>query len=162
MKYSAYNNCDMVNGEGIRCTLWLSMCSHGCKGCFNESTWTDKDSNVFDEKMLQTLLEDLNHSYIQGLTLSGGDPLHKRNYLDVINLCKKVKETYPKKDIWLYTGYTLEQIQKDLLRLPVLEVIDILVDGKFEKDNPTKKLFRGSANQCMYSFVDGEVKLLGL
>ena len=150
----------MINGEGIRCTMWVSFCSHGCEGCFNESTWNDKGGKDVDEDMIQTILSDLSEPYIKGLTLSGGDPLHKRNFQDVIKLCQRVKYEHPEKDIWLYTGYTLEQIQGDLLRSQVLQTVDVLIDGKFEKGNPTKKPFRGSDNQCRHSIVNGVAVLI--
>lgn len=89
------------------------------------------------------------------MTLSGGDPLHKRNYQEVISLCRRIKEKLPSKDIWLYTGYTYKEIQNDILRSPVLFTIDYLVDGRYEQDNPTTKPFRGSDGQVCHKIVNG-------
>lgn len=160
MKYLQYATCDVNNGEGLRNVLWLSGCSWGCEGCFNEISWDSKSGEDVDEAMVQRLLKDLEPSHIQGLTLSGGDPLHKRNYQGIIKLCQRIKYEFPNKDIWLYTGYTLYQIQNDILRAPILDTIDILIDGKYDKEDPTKLPFRGSHNQRRYKLEKGSATLI--
>lgn len=154
MKYINYVKGDVLNGDGLRVVIWLSFCSHGCKGCFSKSTWGDGGEDVTEE-VIQMILSDLDKPYIKGITFSGGDPMHQRNYKDVVALCRRIKKVLPEKDIWVYTGYTYEQLQNDILRQPVLSTIDYLMDGKYECDNPTDKKFRGSDNQILHHLVDG-------
>lgn len=144
----------MSNGEGARVCIWLSQCSHGCKGCFSESTWKKGGTEVTEE-LISRIIKDLDKPFISGITFSGGDPLHKNNYQEVINLCRRIKKQLPEKDIWLWTGYTYDQVKTDLLRSPILDTIDYLMDGKFECDNPTDKPFRGSDNQVLHKLVNG-------
>lgn len=154
MQYLTYKKADVNNGTGLRNVIWLSRCSHGCESCFNESSWKGGGEEVTEE-FLDQVIKDLDKPYIKGLTLTGGDPLHKRNYQEVISLCRRIKKELPEKDIWLYTGYTLLQLQNDLLRQPVLETIDFLLDGKYEQNNPTTKPFRGSDRQVLHTLVKG-------
>lgn len=149
MNYLSYEKADCNNGIGFRVVIWLSRCSHGCKNCFNKNSWNGGGTKVTSEFIEQIIL-DLDKPYIRGLTLSGGDPLHKRNYQEVISLCRLVKDRLPEKDIWLYTGYTYEEIQNDILRSPILSTIDCLMDGRYECDNPTTKPFRGSNGQILH------------
>jgi anaerobic ribonucleoside-triphosphate reductase activating protein len=155
LKYLNYIKNDLVNGTGVRNVLWLSNCSHGCEGCFNEGSWKNV-GEVVTNKFIDQVLDDLKPTHVVGITLSGGDPLHIRNFQGVLDLCRMIKRKLPDKTIWLYTGYTLEQLQSDLLRQPILMEIDTLIDGKYEKDKPTKKPFRGSSNQCIYELKDGK------
>lgn len=144
MKYQNITTDDMLNGEGLRVVLWVSGCSHHCKGCHNPITWNPDDGLEFDDSVKQEIFEQLSHSYIQGLTLSGGDPMYPGNRDAVTELAKKVKEKFSDKDIWLYTGYSIEEIQNE----KILDFIDVLVDGPFIeelKDNTLQ--WRGSANQ---------------
>jgi anaerobic ribonucleoside-triphosphate reductase activating protein len=161
LKYLNYIKNDLVNGTGVRNVLWLSNCSHGCEGCFNEGSWKNV-GEVITEEFLDQVLEDLRPTYLTGLTLSGGDPLHKRNFQGVLNLCRRIKKELPDKTVWLYTGYTLEQLQNDLLRQSILNEIDVLIDGKYEKDNITNKPFMGSGNQCMYELKNGKARVKNL
>lgn len=134
----------MKNGSGLRVVLWVSGCSHRCHGCHNQITWDEKSGLVFDEEAKAEIFSQLEKDYISGLTLSGGDPLFFNNRQDVTELLKEVKERFPQKNIWLYTGYLWEEI-KDL---PLIKYVDILVDGRFIselKDNNLK--WRGSSNQ---------------
>lgn len=117
----------MLNGDGLRVVLWVAGCEHHCFNCQNEQTWKLKSGIKFDKDAEREILYELSKSYISGLTLSGGDPLHKRNRKRIKKLVKKVKKAYPDKTIWLYTGYQYEQV-KDL---QVLNYIDVLVDGPF-------------------------------
>ncbi len=154
MKYVSYEPVDCLNGYGYRVVIWLSFCSHGCKGCFSKSTWGDGGTEV-DQEMVDRIMADLNKPFIKGITFSGGDPLHKRNYKDVQILCEKIKKELPEKDIWVYTGYTYEQVLNDLLRSPILTTIDYLMDGRYECDNPTDKPYRGSHNQVLHRLENG-------
>ncbi|MCD7855187.1 MAG: anaerobic ribonucleoside-triphosphate reductase activating protein [Clostridiales bacterium] len=144
MKYHNITHDDMKNGSGLRVVLWVSGCSHRCHGCHNQITWDEKSGLVFDEEAKAEIFSQLEKDYISGLTLSGGDPLFFNNRQDVTELLKEVKERFPQKNIWLYTGYLWEEI-KDL---PLIKYVDILVDGRFIselKDNNLK--WRGSSNQ---------------
>ncbi|AFB83895.1 anaerobic ribonucleotide reductase small subunit [Vibrio phage pVp-1] len=149
MNYMQYYPTDVVNGEGTRCVLFVSGCSHGCNGCYNEAAWNPNSGHEFTQELEDQIIKDLQDTRIKrrGLTLSGGDPLHKRNFASVLRLCKRVRKECPTKDIWLYTGYTLEQVKQGRF-CAILDYIDVLVDGKFEKDLYDAGLkFRGSSNQ---------------
>ena len=144
MKYHNITKEDMLNGEGLRVVLWVSGCSHHCKGCQNPCTWNPEDGIEFDDTAKNEIFEQLDKDYISGITFSGGDPLFLNNRQDVLNLMKEIKELYPDKDIWCYTGYTYEEI-KDLEHL---KYIDVLVDGKYiEELKDTKSHWVGSTNQ---------------
>lgn len=144
MKYHNITKDDMLNGEGLRVVLWVSGCSHGCKGCQNPITWNPDDGLVFDEAAKEEIFEELSKSYISGLTLSGGDPLFCGNRAAIGELLKEVKTKFPDKTIWLYTGYEWDEIS-DLLFLPY---VDVLIDGKFIESLKDNKLhWRGSSNQ---------------
>jgi len=149
---------NIENGAGIRTVLWVSGCFHNCKDCHNPVTHDPEDGVLFDEESMKEILDDLNHDYIHGLTLSGGDPL---TYYpeDVVEVIKKVNETYgDEKTIWLYTGFTLDWIIKTILSNTDREVIDtycgillgidVLCDGKYENDKNDKDYhWVGSTNQ---------------
>lgn len=109
MNCLTYKKADCNNGIGLRNVLWLSFCSHGCSGCFNSSSWNGGGEKV-TEDFIKQIIVDLDKPYIKGFTFSGGDPLHKRNYPEVISLSRRIKKELPDKDIWLYTGYTLSLI----------------------------------------------------
>lgn len=100
----------MNNGDGLRVVLWLSGCSHHCYNCQNPQTWNPDNGIPFDEDAKQEIFEELSKNYISGITLSGGDPLYQENVSQVLPLIKEIKEKFPDKTIWLYTGYTYEQI----------------------------------------------------
>ena len=140
---------DVVNGEGTRCVLFLSGCTHGCQGCYNEAAWNPKSGHPYTQYLEDQIISDLKDARIKrkGITLSGGDPLHPRNFASVLRLCKRIRNECPTKDIWLYTGYTLEQVKQGRF-CAILDYIGVLVDGKFEKDlyDPSLR-FRGSSNQ---------------
>lgn len=152
MNYSAYYQTDVVNGQGTRCVLFVSGCSHGCKGCYNKATWNPNYGHEFTKEMEDQIIKDLQDTRIirKGITLSGGDPMHKRNAQPLVQLCHRIKMECPDKDIWLYTGYTYQELldDKNPYRAALLEYVDVLVDGKFEQDlyDPGLK-FRGSSNQ---------------
>ena len=154
MNYSAIKTRDIANGEGVRVSLFVSGCTHFCKGCFNSEAWDFNSGNVFDEQVEESLLKALEPSYIKGLSLLGGEPFEVQNQRGLIDFLRKVKKKLPNKDIWCYTGYTLE---KDLLSESrarceitdeMLSYIDILVDGEFVEELYDIGLaFRGSSNQ---------------
>lgn len=147
MNYQTIIKDDLVNGEGIRCSLFVSGCSHGCVGCFNESAWDYRSGSEYTKETEQIILNELNKKYVNGLTLLGGDPLMKKNIDVVLNLCKTVKETYPDKNIWCWTGYTLDEVQSNHAK-DILKYVDVLVDGKFEESQKDLTLpHRGSSNQ---------------
>ncbi len=144
MFYHNITHDDMLNGDGLRVVLWVAGCVHHCKGCQNPITWNPNGGISFDENAKKEIFAELNKSYISGVTFSGGDPLHKNNVDEVTALAKEIKEKYPNKTIWLYTGYLYEDI-KDL---PIMDFIDVLVDGSYiEKLKDTKLKWKGSSNQ---------------
>lgn len=144
MRYHDITKCDMLNGDGLRVVLWVSGCSHNCKGCHNPITHDPNDGLIFDDIALNELILALSPDFIEGLTLSGGDPLFPGNRDEILALCKKVKEIFPNKNIWLYTGYLYEEI----CDLEILDYIDVLLDGPFKMEllSPNKK-WVGSSNQ---------------
>lgn len=134
----------MLNGEGLRVVLWVAGCSHCCRECQNPVTWDPDGGLLFDEAARAEIMEQLEKPYISGITFSGGDPLHPANRSDVRELMEQIKERYPNKTIWLYTG----DIWENIIRYFSVKYIDVLVDGEFEaeqKDN--KLLWKGSRNQ---------------
>ncbi len=144
MRYHNITKDDMLNGDGLRVVLWVAGCSHGCKGCQNPITWDPEGGVPFGEEDKAEIFEQLDKSYIEGITFSGGDPLHERNVKEITALAKEIKEKYPQKTIWLYTGYTWEEV-KDL---EVIRYLDVLVDGKFDLATRDVNLkWKGSLNQ---------------
>lgn len=142
MRYHNITKDDMLNGDGLRVVLWVSGCKHHCKGCQNPLTWNPNHGLEFDDKAEDEILLELGKDYVSGLTLSGGDPLYPTNRPQILDLVKKVKFLYPEKTIWLYTGYEYE----DIADLEILQYIDVLVDGKYDKNLPPAD-WRGSNNQ---------------
>lgn len=149
MRFWSISYPDLNNGLGCRATLWVAGCSHHCKGCHNKQTWSFKGGRLFTDKDKENLFNVLDKEYIKGLTLSGGDPMD--NFEEILELVKEVKEKFPLKDIWLYTGYTLEEIRNNKSMSEIIPYIDYLVDGRFEKDKRDLSLkFRGSTNQIIW------------
>lgn len=146
MYYHNIDHCDMLNGDGIRVSLWVSGCSLHCKGCQNPQTWDFNSGIPFDSEALQELYDALDKEYIQGLTLTGGNPMD--NMPEVLHICRTVKERFPDKDIWLYSGYTLEQILQWEVGVCILEYVDVLVDGPYiEEQRDISLKWVGSKNQ---------------
>lgn len=144
MRYHNITKDDMKNGDGLRVVLWVAGCPHACKGCHNPVTWDINDGLIFDESAKKEIFDELEHSYTSGLTLSGGDPLHPVHREEIGSLIDEVKQRFPDKTIWLYTGYLYEEV-KDL---PYLKKVDVVVDGPFlleEFDAQVK--WKGSRNQ---------------
>ena len=148
MNYEKIDKCSVSNGVGVRTVLWVSGCDIRCRNCHNPQTW-DFDSGIpFTEETMQELLYDLSKPYIKGLTLSGGHPLDRHNAPKVLEIVKRVKMVFPKKDIWIYTGYVWEDIIKDNTLKEILECTDVLVDGAYVDELRDISLpFRGSSNQ---------------
>lgn len=134
----------MLNGDGLRTVLWVAGCNHHCEGCHNPITWDIEGGLLFDESAENELFEKLARDYISGVTFSGGDPLHPDNRSEIARLCRKIRETLPQKNIWLYTGYLFSEISE----LEMIPLIDVIVDGRFEKALADPKLhWKGSSNQ---------------
>ncbi len=112
MNYHQYYPVDVVNGPGTRCTLFVAGCVHQCRGCYNQSTWRVDSGIPFTQKMEDQIIQDLQDTRIrrQGLSLSGGDPLHPANLPAILRLVKRVKAVCPDKDIWMWTGYKLDEL----------------------------------------------------
>ena len=145
IRFHNISTCDVNNGEGFRVTLWVAGCSHHCKGCRNEQTWDFCGGRPFTEADKEYLFSELDKSYIQGLTLSGGDPLD--TFDDVLALTREIRSAYPTKDIWLYTGYTIEQIESGHMA-EILPLLDVVVAGRYiESERDVTLAFRGSRNQ---------------
>ena len=150
----------MLNGEGLRTVLWVAGCSHNCPQCHNPVTWDINGGLAFDEAAKEELFEELKKDYISGVTFSGGDLLHEKNRKEIEKLAEDIREKFPDKTIWLYTGYEWEEI----CGIPFLPNIDVIVDGEFkieEKDNSLH--WKGSANQRVIdvkeSLKTGKVQL---
>lgn len=151
MNYHQYYPVDVVNGPGTRCTLFVSGCVHQCRGCYNQSTWRVDSGIPFTQEMEDQIIQDLQDTRIrrQGLSLSGGDPLHPANLPAILKLVKRVKAVCPDKDIWMWTGYKLDELT--LEQQKVMSLINTLIDGKFEQElyDPAL-LWRGSSNQVIH------------
>lgn len=171
MHFGSIKKYDIANGEGVRVTLFVSGCRNKCKNCFNPETWNFNYGTEFTLDTEEEILKALEPSYINGLTILGGEPFEKENQRDLVEFVKKVRTTFPNKTIWMYTGYLFDE---DLLNpngkvhcevtKEILENIDILVDGRFVEDLKNLSLkFRGSSNQRIImvkeSLIDEKVIL---
>lgn len=154
MNYCQIKKCDIADGLGVRVSLFVSGCTHHCKGCFQPETWDFSYGKPYTKETTKEILEALKPDYIKGLTLLGGEPFEPENQKELLELLKEVKKAYPKKDIWCYTGYLMDEelLKPSSARCEytdeMLSFIDILVDGEFvlEKRNLMLK-FKGSENQ---------------
>lgn len=154
MNYATIKAFDVANGPGVRVSLFVSGCTHRCKGCFNEEAWDFSYGEKFTSAEEEKILQAMKPEYIKGFSLLGGEPFEPSNQKVLCELLPKIKEKYPQKDIWCYTGYDFE---KDLISgrlcdreitMKMLECIDILVDGKFIEEKKNLRLrFKGSENQ---------------
>lgn len=161
MNYLGISKCSIADGPGVRVVLWVSGCNIHCQGCQNPNSWDFSAGDIFDEAAKERLFEALNHSWVKGLTLSGGHPLEFENLQDIDALIQEVRERFPDKDIWLYTGYELNTnnfttIIKGLTRQDtqhnyicrILNNCDVVVDGPYiESLRDVSLKFRGSSNQ---------------
>lgn len=154
MNYATIKECDVANGPGVRVSIFVSGCNHHCKGCFNEIAWNFNYGNEFNQETIDKILNDLDKDYIEGLSLLGGEPLEYVNQKGLVDLVRQVKEKFPNKTIWCYTGFDFE---KDVMgkmyqnweeTRELINDIDVIVDGKFEMEKKNLSLkFRGSENQ---------------
>ena len=148
MNYHNIKTDDMLNGDGLRVTCWVSGCNMGCFNCYNPQTWDFNSGIPFTDDTMQEILYDLSKPYIKGCTLSGGHPLDPRNAPKVLEIVKRVKMVFPNKDIWIYSGYVWEDIIKDETLREILKYTDVLVDGAYVDELRDISLpFRGSSNQ---------------
>jgi anaerobic ribonucleoside-triphosphate reductase activating protein len=151
MHIHRYYDVDVVNGPGTRCTLFVAGCEHQCRGCYNQSTWRLDSGVPFSLEMEERLLADLVDTRIprQGLSLSGGDPLHPHNVPHIRRLVKRVRQACAGKDIWLWTGYQIDELNAS--QREVLDFIDVLIDGRFiEAEKDATLQWRGSRNQQLW------------
>ena len=154
MNYASLKKTDVANGPGIRVSLFVSGCTHACKGCFNAVAWDFQYGQPFTDETMKEILDALAPEYIRGFSVLGGEPMEPQNTDTVLEIIRKVKQSYPQKDVWCYTGYEYE---KDLLAreaagdrnmTELLELIAVLVDGEFIEAKKNLRLaFRGSENQ---------------
>ena len=153
MNFATIKKRDIADGPGVRVSLFVSGCTHHCEGCFNEIAWDFDYGAPFTDAVQDELLEALAPDYIQGLTLLGGEPFEPQNQRALLPFLKRVREVYPQKNIWCYSGYTLEQLRgESRARCEVtdemLAQLDVLVDGRFVLAKKNIRLrFRGSENQ---------------
>lgn len=158
MNYIKISKEDIANGLGLRVVLWVSGCEIHCKNCQNSQTWNKDNGILFDKKAKEEVFTELSKDYISGLTLSGGHPLEDYNLEIVYLLLKEVKEKFPQKNIWLYTGYTWEQIFPEVVtdnfdvnriyRQEIVKMCDVLIDGPYvEEQRDITLKWRGSKNQ---------------
>lgn len=151
MNYHQYYPVDVVNGPGTRCTLFVAGCVHQCRGCYNKSTWSLTSGKPFTQEVEDQIIADLQDTRIkrQGLSLSGGDPLHPQNLSAILKLVKRVKTQCPEKSIWVWTGYLLADLTPE--QQEVVSYINVLIDGKFVQElyDPAL-LWRGSSNQVIH------------
>lgn len=154
MNYATIKNCDIANGPGVRVSLFVSGCTHRCKGCFNEVAWDFHYGEPFTQETIDSILDMLKPPHIKGLTLLGGEPFEPQNQGPIVELLRQIKAKYPEKSIWAFSGYLFD---RDILpgRLGDPEVtreylsyLDVLVDGPFIESKKNLSLrFRGSENQ---------------
>lgn len=152
MNYASIKACDVANGTGVRVSLFVSGCNHHCEGCFNHEAWDFNYGERFGEDQMAQIIDDLAPDYISGLSLLGGEPLDPKNQAEVLKVVKKVKELYPNKTIWCYSGFTFEELLEMKKECVILEEllgnIDVLVEGRFVLALKQLGLkFRGSSNQ---------------
>ena len=152
MRYHNITKADMLNGDGLRVVLWLAGCSHHCQACQNPITWDANDGLIFDEEAKREVFAELEKSWCSGLTLSGGDPLYVGNRKDVSLLVKEIKSKFPDKNIWCYTGYTWEELMKEVKEdenlKTILDNVDVLLEGRFVLSLALEKLhYVGRSNQ---------------
>ena len=170
MNYADIKQYDVANGPGIRTSLFVSGCNHHCKGCFNEEAWDLNYGKPFTDETIDTIIEYLNNPHIAGLTLLGGEPMEPVNQKALLPLVKRVKDTYPDKSIWCFTGFRFDDdiLGKMYDKVPetkeLLARFDVMVDGKFiEELKSVSLVFKGSSNQrtimVQESLQKGEIVL---
>lgn len=170
MYYGEIKKCDIANGEGVRVSLFVSGCTHHCPGCFNQDTWDFGYGKEYTDETEREILDALSPEYVNGLSLLGGEPFEPQNQQVLVQLLRKVREQYPEKNIWCYTGYLYDKelLSESRARCEytdeMLSMIDVLVDGRFvEALKDIRLVFRGSSNQRIIdvkkSMESGEIIL---
>ncbi len=155
MNYGEIKTTDIANGQGVRTSLFVSGCTHHCKGCFNEETWDFNFGKPFTKEVEDEIIESLRPAYIAGLTILGGEPMEVVNQKEIRPLLERIKRELPKKTIWIYSGYLWEELTDPENKRchgedtdAILSMIDVLVDGEFVEEKRDLMLrFRGSSNQ---------------
>lgn len=161
MNYAAIKAWDIANGPGVRVSLFVSGCTHHCKDCFNAEAWDFDYGEVFDETVMERILEMLAPDYIRGITYLGGEPFDPRNQEGLLTLTKKIRARYPEKSIWAFTGYVYDKNLPwlDGVTDALLDGIDVLVDGPFVAEKKNLRLrFRGSENQRLIDLTQTRKK----
>lgn len=168
MYFGEIKNCDIANGPGVRVTLFVSGCTNHCKNCFQPQTWDFKYGQPFTKEVEDDLLEMMSPDYIDGITILGGEPMEPSNQEALLPFLKRVKEKYPSKTIWVFSGFTFEELKDEASYAnckytdEILGISDVLVDGRFEEELKNISLrFRGSSNQRLIDLKktasDGEI-----
>lgn len=153
MNYGGIIKNDIANGPSVRVSLFVSGCRNHCPGCFQPETWDFDYGDPFTEETEEEILEALRPSWIQGLSILGGDPMEPENQAGLLPFLKRVRAELPEKDIWLYTGYRLESVSDS----PMLDLVDVVVDGPYiEAEKDVSLAFRGSRNQRIIHLRNGE------
>lgn len=160
MNYQKLITMDVLNGTGFRTVLFVSGCNHKCDGCYNKDTWNPRNGEPFTDDVMNTLMSMLSDPLIDGLTLTGGDPLYKDNLVTVLNIVTTVKTKFPNKTIWLWSGFTYDDALQDPIKKEILSLVDVFVDGRYEKNNKTKKPFRGSDNQNLIRLKENSIDII--
>lgn len=151
MNYAGIKKTDIANGPGVRVSLFVSGCRNHCAGCFNEETWEFSFGDPFTKAIEEEIIKALSPSWIQGLSILGGEPLEPENEPTLVWLLSRIRDELPEKDIWLYTGYRLETVAGS----PLLSLVDVVVDGPFLQEEKDLSLaFRGSRNQRVIRLTD--------
>lgn len=144
MRYHDITKDDMLNGDGLRVVFWVAGCTHRCHNCQNPVTWDINGGLPFDDAAKEEIFGELRKDYISGITLSGGDPMHPQHRAEIFELAKEIREKFPTKTIWSYTGFLWEELQNE----SGMKYIDVLIDGEFKEELLNTKLhWVGSSNQ---------------
>ena len=153
MNYGAIKKCDIANGVGVRTVLFVSGCTHHCKGCFQPETWSFDFGERYTKETEDEIIESLKPDYVDGITLLGGEPFEPENQRELVKLLRRIKKELPKKTVWSFSGYTYEELTGDSRAVcevtnEMLSMLDVLVDGEFiEAKRNISLRFRGSENQ---------------
>lgn len=143
MNYMSINKNDTANGPGVRVSLFVAGCTLKCKGCFNPESWDFDEGQPFTEAEVEKIVETINQPFIEGLSILGGDPFEEQNIVEVLKLCRHVKKHCPDKTIWVWTGRKIDKFKNH----PIMQYIDVVVDGPFIESKKVNNEWRGSSNQ---------------
>lgn len=148
MRYNLIRKMDIADGPGVRVSIFLQGCEFHCFNCFNPNTWDFNDGEEFTDEVVERLMELCSEEYVEGLSILGGEPMHPINVPATTQIAKAFKELYPKKNIWVWSGFTFEALQKRKDSAEALKYIDVLVDGQYKDELHDFRLkWRGSSNQ---------------